>query len=106
MEHRTPAEAGHSASLEHSQFFDAAEDPGRTYLYTVAGLAPASTQRPRVQADSAQAECAGTNGNLAACVGDDASGWLLDLVMAHRTQAVYLGDDDGTGQLTGGCWMP
>lgn len=86
---------------DHSQFFDPTMDVSGAYLYTVAGLTPCVNATAQVQVTLVPRPNAGTNGNLAACVGDDAIQLAAGLGGTPNAGGTW-SDDDGTGQLTGG----
>jgi len=85
----------------HSQFLDPATDLGGAYLYTVAGLTPCANATAQVQVTLVPPPHAGVDGNLAACVGDDAIQLAAGLGGAPHAGGSW-SDDDGTGQMTGG----
>lgn len=99
----TPATGGSWAfnAEEHSQFFDPAVDVSGAYVYTVVGLAPCPNRVAQVQITRVPAPNAGTNGTIAACVGDAAIQLASGLGGAPDAGGTWT-DVDGTGQLTGG----
>lgn len=99
----TPATSGTwtFGGSEHSQFFDPAVDVSGAYVYTVVGLAPCPNKVAQVQITLVPAPVAGTDGTIAACVGDASITLASGLGGAPNAGGTWT-DLDGSGQLNGG----
>lgn len=86
---------------EHSAIFDPEEDVSGAYVYRVTGLAPCANAEAQVQITLVQQPIAGSDGTLAACVGDDAIELITGLTGSPNAGGTW-NDDDGTGELNNG----
>lgn len=84
----------------HSPFFDPGTDPGGAYIYTIIGSAPCENAISQVQITLVPEPDAGSEGSIAACVGDPAIPLAAGLTGTPSAGGVW-NDDDGTGELNG-----
>ncbi|MBL7950376.1 MAG: gliding motility-associated C-terminal domain-containing protein [Flavobacteriales bacterium] len=85
----------------HGPQFDPATDVGGAYVYTAVGTSPCVNAVSQVQITLVSAPSAGTNGSIAACIGDPAI-QLASGLGGSPTSGGSWSDDDGTGALSGG----
>ncbi|MBX2972226.1 MAG: hypothetical protein KF797_03920, partial [Flavobacteriales bacterium] len=86
---------------DHSQFFDPATDASGPYIHHVVGQSPCDNRTAQVQITLVPRPNAGTNGNMAACVGDAAIQLFNGLGGTPQGGGTWR-DDDLTGRLSGG----
>lgn len=87
--------------VEHGPLFDPAVDESGAYVHTIAGTAPCANAVAQVQVTLVAAPNAGTNGSIAACLGDPAIALADGLGGAPNGGGLWE-DTDNTGQLNGG----
>jgi len=85
----------------HGPIFNPATDISGAYVYTVIGTSPCVDAVAQVQITLVTAPNAGTNGSIAACLGDPAVQLAAGLGGSPNAGGTW-SDDDNTGQLTGG----